>query len=230
MGDWGPRYRWHVRLDPSLRTYVAQVVALVGDRPDADVLDVAAGSGWVGQFSFKSYRSLDIVPPHERWDLDEPLPDEHVGGYDLVVCLGALHYTHDPRRSFGELVRALRPAGELVVAVPWLYPPHDIEDERWRISPRELYRLVGEHFDTVELHPNGSAFHLPLHVLNRYITGPFRGVGREVLDSVRDVEIPRPWRTSSVDEVPVSRTGPMVVLARASGLRRRGTDVSREQG
>lgn len=216
MTDWSRREGWHLRLDPSLRTYVAQVARLVGDRPEADVLDVAAGSGWAGQFHFRSYRSLDIVPPHERWDIETPLPAAHESRYDLVICLGGLHYSIDPRRSLAEMVRALRPGGEIVLAVPWLYPPHDLGYDGWRLSPTHLWRLLREHFSDIELHPNGSVLHLPLHVLNRYVTGPFRGIRRQDLDRVRDARIPDPWRPDRADDVPVSRWRPMVTLARAS--------------
>lgn len=217
--DWKLRERGHVRLDPSLRTYVAQILSMVDGRGDADVLDVAAGSGWLGQLDFGSYHGLDIVAPHERWDLNTSLPEPHVGAYDIVMCLGALHFTDDPRRSLAELAKALRPAGELIVAVPWLYPPHDMRYDRWRVSPRQLWRMLDEHFGSVELHPNGSLFQLPLHVLNRVVSGPFRGVPAADLAALRGAPIPEPWRATRVDDVPVRSAGPMVILGRGSNLR-----------
>ena len=226
MTSWSRREGWHLRLDPSLRTYVAQVVQLVGDRPQADVLDVAAGSAWLGQFHFGSYTPLDIAPPHERWDIETPLPDHHVAQYDLVTCLGGLHYSIDPPRSLAEMVRALRPGGELIIAVPWLYPPHDPGHDGWRISPVQLWRLLDEHFERVELHPNGSVFHLPLHVLNRYVTGPFRGVRRADLDRMSEVAVPSAWSAGSAEEVPPTRWRPMVVLGRGSSLRTARAEVS----
>lgn len=211
--SWSRRESWHLRLDASLRTYVAQIVHLVGDRPDADVLDVAAGSAWLGQLEFRSYTPLDIVPPHERWDLDTALPDRHVHGYDVVVCLGALHFTRDPRWSLGQLCRAVRPGGELLVGVPWLYPPHDREHDRWRIAPRQIWSMVREHFPVVDLHPNGSILHLPMHVANYYISGPFRGVRRSDLEWLRSRPVPEPWRADRPEDLPTRWFGPMGTIA-----------------
>lgn len=217
MSSWSRRESWHVRLDASLRTYVGQVVHLLSGRPDADVLDVAAGSAWLGQLPFRSYTPLDILPPHERWDLDTPLPDHHVGRYDVVVCLGALHYTRDPWSSLRQLCRALRSDGELLVGVPWLYPPHDRVHDRWRMAPRQVWTMVREEFPRVDLHPNGSLFHLPMHVLNYYVTGPFRGIDASDFERLRQRPIPEPWRAETIDDVPTSWFGPMGVIAHGYG-------------
>jgi SAM-dependent methyltransferase len=37
--------------------------------------------------------------------------------FDLVICLGVLHHTPDPRRAFGSLPRMLKPGGALSVTV-----------------------------------------------------------------------------------------------------------------
>lgn len=219
MNGWTRREGWHLRLDASLRTYVTQIVHVMADRPDADVLDVAAGSGWLGQLDFRSYTPLDIIPPHERWDLDTPLPQHHVGRYDVVVCLGALHFTTDPGWSLGQLRRGVRPGGDLLVGVPWLYPPHDRDHDRWRIAPRQIWSMMHEDFDRVDLHPNGSVFHLPMHVLNRYVTGPFRGVDRSDLERLKSGPSPSVWRARRVEDVPVRAFGPMGVLAHGVGSR-----------
>lgn len=218
MSGWTRREGWHLRLDASLRTYVTQIVHVMADRPDADVLDVAAGSGWLGQLDFRSYTPLDIIPPHERWDLDTPLPEHHVGAYDVVVCLGALHFAADPRWSLAQLRRGLRARGELIVGVPWLYPPHDREHDRWRIAPRQIWGLMREHCGQVSLYPNGSLLHLPMHILNRYIAGPFRGVARCDLDRLRRSPPPERWCPDRVSDIPVPMWRPMGVIAHGSGL------------
>lgn len=217
MTTWSRRESWHLKLDASLRAYVTQIVHLMSDRAGADVLDVAAGTGWLGQMEFGSYTPLDIVPPHETWDLDTPLPEHHERSYDVVVCLGALHFTRDPWWSLEQLCRALRPEGELILGVPWIYPPHDRGTDRWRIAPRQIWTMVREHFSEVSLHPNGSVFHLPMHVLNYYVSGPFRGVRRDDLERLRSRPRPEAWRAERVEQIPAPQFGPMGAIAHGRG-------------
>lgn len=219
MTTWSRRESWHLKLDASLRTYVTQIVHVMAGRTDADVLDVAAGSGWLGQMEFGSYTPLDIIPPHEIWDLDTHLPTHHESRYDVVVCLGALHFTRNPWWSLDQLVRALRPDGEMLIGVPWLYPPHDRPFDRWRIAPRQIWTMLHERFTRVDLHPNGSAFHLPMHVVNYYLSGPFRGVPAADLERLRSRPRPAVWQAERIDEVPVPMFGPMGVLAHGVGRR-----------
>lgn len=56
MSHWTRRESWR-----SIRMSVAQIVELIGDRQHADVLDVAAGSWWIGQGLFRGLarRALD---------------------------------------------------------------------------------------------------------------------------------------------------------------------------
>lgn len=46
--------------------------------------------------------------------LELPFADD---AFDLVWCWGVIHHTTDPGKALGELVRVLRPGGELVLAV-----------------------------------------------------------------------------------------------------------------
>ncbi|MGH3441159.1 MAG: class I SAM-dependent methyltransferase, partial [Nitriliruptorales bacterium] len=214
------RSRLHARLDPHLGTCLATVAGILADRSDLDVLDVAAGTGWVRDLGVRSYHALDVVPPHEPWDIDTPLPAQHVSRYDLVLCLGALHFAIDPPRTVAEFVRALRPGGELVVSTPWIYPPHDREHDRWRISPLAARDLLAGSFEEVDLYLIGSALGLPLVVANRFVTGAFRGLPAE--DLRRIVRRRRPAeriRTHGPADIPLRWFGPVGVVAHGRGQR-----------
>lgn len=204
------------RLDPFLRRYLSTVKAVLEPLRDRDVLDVAAGSQWIRHAGFRSYTALDLVAPSDRWDLDDPLPDEHVGRYDLVVCLGALHYTVDPPRSLDQILRAATAGADFVLMVPWLYPPHDRTIDRWRLSPRLVHRLLAPHFEAVELHLCGTLPELVPHLVKRFLEGPFNGVDAATFARLRD-PVP-PVRAATTDEVPVSWWGPVNVLAHARGF------------
>lgn len=216
------RSRLHARLDPHLGTYLATVAGILDGRTDLEVLDVAAGSGWIRDLGVRAYHSLDVVPPHEFWDIDTPLPDRHAGGYDLVVCLGAVHFATDPPRTVAEFVRALRSGGELVVGSPWIYPPHDRQRDLWRISPLAMRDLLAGFFEEVDLYLIGSAIGLPLVVANRLVTGPFRGLPADDLRRiVRRRRPARRIRTVRPADVPVHWFGPAGVVAHGRGLRGR---------
>ncbi|MBS3940225.1 MAG: methyltransferase domain-containing protein [Actinobacteria bacterium] len=210
--------RTGLRLDPFLSSYVATIREVLEPLRDRDVLDVSAGSGWVGQFDFRNYTPVDIVDPDAYWDLDTPLPDDHVAGYDLVVNLGSLHYTRDPVRSLEQMLRALRPGGDLVIMVPWMFPPHDRRADRWRIAPVKLWEMLDPGFVTVDLFLVGNAFQLPLHVGKRLLAGPFVGVTQaELAATSRRHAAPRVSVTDA-DGVPARWTGPVNVVAHATGF------------
>ena len=211
------RRRTGLRLDPFLSSYVATIREVLEPLRDRTVLDVSAGSGWARQFDFASYTPVDIIDPQAYWDLDTPLPDVHAGGYDLVVNLGSLHYTRDPVRSLEQMVRALRPGGDMVVMVPWMFPPHDRRADRWRIAPLQLWEMLDRHFETVDLFLVGNAFQLPVHVTKRLLAGPFVGVTpAELASTPRRRAAPR-LVVADADGVPAHWTGPVNVVAHATG-------------
>jgi glycosyltransferase involved in cell wall biosynthesis/cyclopropane fatty-acyl-phospholipid synthase-like methyltransferase len=51
-------------------------------------------------------------------DLNEPLPEALAGAYDVVVAGDILEHVIEPHSLLNELVRALKPGGEILVSVP----------------------------------------------------------------------------------------------------------------
>jgi len=71
---------------------------------------------------------------------DLPFPDDSRDGY---VCLSVLQHIPDPRAAVREMYRTLRPGGDLLLVVPFLFPVCDVVDfERW--TPMGLEELVGD--------------------------------------------------------------------------------------
>lgn len=205
--------RTGLRLDPFLTSYVATLREVLEPLRERTLLDISAGSGWAREIGFSAYTGLDVNGAHEYWDLDTPLPEEHVGGYDLALNLGSIHYTRDPHRSVAEIVRSLRPGGDLVMMVPWMFPPHDRRIDRWRLSPVLVWELLAPHFTAVDLYCVGNVFQLPVHALKRVIAGPFQGVDAPILASApRRRAAPR-LTIRTVDDIPTRWTGPVNVVA-----------------
>lgn len=66
-----------------------------------------------------------------------PFPD---GTFDLVICSEVLEHVPDHRAALAELVRVLKPGGDLVISVPRYYP----EKICWMLS-REYRSTPGGH-------------------------------------------------------------------------------------
>ncbi len=57
--------------------------------------------------------------------------------FDAVVCIGVIHHTDDPDRTFDNLYRHLRPGGLMVV---WTYSAEGNQLVRWLVEPaRKLF-------------------------------------------------------------------------------------------
>jgi len=52
--------------------------------------------------------------------------------FDVVVCVGVIHHTDDPDRTFSNLYRHLRPGGVLII---WTYSAEGNELVRWVVEP-----------------------------------------------------------------------------------------------
>jgi 2-polyprenyl-3-methyl-5-hydroxy-6-metoxy-1,4-benzoquinol methylase len=52
--------------------------------------------------------------------------------FDIVVCIGVIHHTDDPDRTFANLYRHLRPGGLLII---WTYSSEGNELVRWVVEP-----------------------------------------------------------------------------------------------
>jgi SAM-dependent methyltransferase len=73
------------------------------------------------------YSQLDI-----RADLENiPLCQESV---DCILCMVVLEHTRNPGRVLGEFARILKPAGKLVMVVPFLWEEHQAPHDYFRLT------------------------------------------------------------------------------------------------
>src|SRR5271155_5877287 len=120
----------------------------------ARVLDAGCGGGHHSAFVSKLARevvALDLntasvvrerlsalpnVRIHEG-DLARVSADELGGPFDVVYSIGVLQHTHDPDRSFANLVTLVRPGGRLIV---WVYSQEGNSVARFLVEPaRKLF-------------------------------------------------------------------------------------------
>ena len=129
--------------------------ALSGNR----VIDVGCG--------VQPYRSLLGGFPHYV-GFDSPLhPDSATtadafgdaaalpfatGCADAVLCTEVMEHVPDPSAMLAEIHRVLRPAGHLVLSVPFTWHIHDEPHDYWRFTEFGLRRVLERGgFDVVEL-------------------------------------------------------------------------------
>src|SRR5579875_1810209 len=102
--------------------YDEQMRALFEKHRDGLVLDCGAGSKSeylpnVVNLEIVAYPSTDVLAVGEYL----PFAD---GSVDAVMSIAVLEHVRDPFRCAAELVRVLKPGGDLLCAVPFLQPLH----------------------------------------------------------------------------------------------------------
>jgi SAM-dependent methyltransferase len=126
-------------------------------------------------FDDVDYRTLDVAAetrPDVVGDIhDLPFADETV---DAFICRSVLEHVRRPEQAVNEMLRALRPGGQILVTVPSIYPYHARPGaggypDYWRFFEDSLKMLLAG-FSSVEIVRDGGpakalVFFLPF--LNR---------------------------------------------------------------
>jgi SAM-dependent methyltransferase len=63
---------------------------------------------------------------------------------DTVVCNATLEHVDSPMQVMQELSRVLRPAGVLLLGVPFLYRIHSAPNDFWRFTEHQVHRMAKE--------------------------------------------------------------------------------------
>jgi SAM-dependent methyltransferase len=105
------------------------------------VLDCGAGSRAeyfenVVNFEIVPYRSTDVR------GVGEVLPFKDAS-FDAVISIAVLEHVKDPFRCATELLRVLKPGGDIVCAVPFLQPYHGYPHHYYNMSAQGLVNLFG---------------------------------------------------------------------------------------
>ncbi|MGI8624271.1 MAG: methyltransferase domain-containing protein [Solirubrobacteraceae bacterium] len=151
--------RWHFQwlagqpLYESLRPLLAAV--------RGDVLDVGCGdkpyAGWMS--GANRHFGIDVVDgpevdavidPAGSW----PVVDEE---FDVVLCTQVLEHVGDLELTLRELVRSVRPGGEVIVTVPFIFHEHNSPHDYRRFSRHGARSLLDDDFEVLAVHAQGGA-------------------------------------------------------------------------
>jgi SAM-dependent methyltransferase len=86
--------------------------------------------------------------------------------FDIVYSIGVLHHTANPRASFMNLARHVRPGGRLIL---WVYSSEGNALNRWIVEPlkRHVYGRWPRPLLRVAAHLLTSLLYLPVHTVYR---------------------------------------------------------------
>jgi SAM-dependent methyltransferase len=179
----------------------------------------------------EAYHTLDVDRGVQNVDFVAdaqdmaPVPSD---AYDMVMSSQVLEHVREPERALAEMWRVLRPAGTLILTVPFLSRLHEEPFDFYRFTTYGLrFLLERARFEIVEIVPSGSVFSFLGHQVS---TGLVCSVWHIPL--FRDVVF---WLNTAVFTLPLygldrllrmERKIPLnyVVLARKAGATSRVTE------
>jgi SAM-dependent methyltransferase len=104
-----------------------------GKRPYGLIYDslVDKSIGTEVDYSAHGTAAADVVCQAERL----PFASE---SFDTVLCTEVLEHCRQPFHALMECARVLRPAGHLLLSVPFIYPVHESPHDYWRFTAHGL--------------------------------------------------------------------------------------------
>lgn len=146
----------------SSNNYDLEVKELIANYEDGLVLDCGAGSrneyySNVVNFEIVPYPSTDVCGVGEKL----PFISE---SFDAVISVAVLEHVKDPWRCAKEIVRVLKPGGQLFCCVPFLQPMHGYPDHYYNMTESGLKNLFIEDMDILKHSTNQST--LPIWTLS----------------------------------------------------------------
>lgn len=123
----------------SQHDYDHEALALIERHGEGLVLDCGAGMrntyyANVVNYEIVPYDSTDVLGVAEEL----PFRDD---SFDAVLCLNVLEHVKDPFRVARELMRVLKPGGELMVVAPFLQPLHGYPHHYFNMTREGLATL-----------------------------------------------------------------------------------------
>jgi len=175
-------------LDPGSQqftSYDARSIELINRNKNGLVLDF--GSGVRRQF-FDNVISLDIL---DSFTIDvvnygKVLPFKS-NSFDGVISLSVLEHLQNPFHWAKEIVRILKPGGELYFTVPFLAPFHGYPDHYYNMTLNGLRRIFGDEINIIEdgVYDYGQ----PIWALNWFLDSYIKGLPSELAENFKNMKV-----------------------------------------
>lgn len=123
----------------SSNDYDGKVLSLIERHADGLILDCGAGRRGTYYDNVVNFEIVDYDTTDVR-GVGESLPFADAS-FDAVVSIAVLEHVRDPFRCAAELVRVLKPGGELICCVPFLQPYHGYPHHYYNMTHQGLRAL-----------------------------------------------------------------------------------------
>ena len=91
--------------------------------------------------------------------------------FDGIVCVNSLYYYNDLLKSIKEFSNILKNHGKLIIVTPFIYPLHDIPNDKYRFTEYGIRELLKNEFTIKEIKTVGGIFNLKAVFLHSLIKG-----------------------------------------------------------
>jgi len=169
-------------LDTLLRRAEHQALSRVS--LTGEVLDLGGDSRSTYRRFFKGSAEFTLVnlspesAPDIVHDLERPLPVASAA-FDGVLLVNVLEHIFNYQQLLAESARVLKPGGQIVVVVPFLFPVHPSPHDYWRFTGDALAKILADAgFRDIKITPLGSGVFSARYVaLDRLMPGIVRFIG-----------------------------------------------------
>ena len=148
-GEMGGEIDRSVNGNISAHNYDEKAIKLIEKHKDGLILDNGCGLRQhyydnVLNFEIENYPTTDVL------GVGEELPFRD-GSFDAVFSLSVLEHVRDPFKCAKEILRVLKPGGDLFVAVPFLQPFHGYPNHYYNMTSSGLKNLFGDSVEISEM-------------------------------------------------------------------------------
>lgn len=169
----------------SSNDYDADVLALIQKHQHGLMLDCGAGSRStyyqnVVNFEIAMYPSTDVR------GVGEVLPFKD-NSFDAVVSIAVLEHVKDPWQCAREILRVLKPGGDLLCAVPFLQPMHGYPHHYYNMTETGLRNLFGDAVEVTRHEVPDSV--LPIWSLTWMLDSWAAGLEGQALDEFKNLRV-----------------------------------------
>jgi SAM-dependent methyltransferase len=153
-----------------------------------DLLDVGAGRLYarpvLKQFCTR-YVSCDVARTYPALDAVCDIT-QHIAfadeSFDTIYCCSVLEHTEQPAAALAEMFRVLRPGGQAIVSVPFVFYLHGAPQDYFRFTRYGVELLAGRAgFEVAALRMHGGPAHTVLNVGSILTTVALTQLGLSVL-------------------------------------------------
>ena len=131
----------------SSNNYDEEVLSLINSHKEEFILDCGAGSRGVYYPNVVNFE-IAVYPSTDVKGVGEMLPFRD-NSFSAVISIAVLEHVKDPWLCAKEILRVLRPGGDLICCVPFLQPLHGYPHHYYNMTALGLLNLFKDHVDVV---------------------------------------------------------------------------------